>query len=272
MEIEVLSKDRPNFALDLKDVARNITTIAISDKTKGLHLVHEFNFKKVWLICLNQKKFEQVIQHISPEYLNIYGCRVKDLSSLEQLTNVETIVSAWNTKAEMFWDFSKHKKLKQLHVSDMTKIKSLEELKNASLLDYLTIEGGFNTTWKIISLAALASLQQLKYLNLGALNVLDKSLQPLSTLTNLEKLRISNQFPTAEFARLSTQLKTTKCDKFQPFTKVEIEDENRNIVYDRMITGSRKPFLNSKKDTVKIEKYVQKFNHLVASFEKNTAV
>lgn len=267
MIIEAISKDRPDFTTDLQLVDRNTTAIVISDKTKGLSFIQEFNFKKVWLICLNQKAFEKVIPHISPEYLNLYGCRVKDLSLLESLTNVETIVNVWNTKALQFWDFSKNKNLKKLYLGDITKVHSLEEFAKATSVEDLQIAGGMHGAWKVPTLAPLASLTNLKSLSLSSINVADKSLQPLSTLITLGELAISNQFPTAEFARLSTQLKNTSCDKFSPFTKAHIQDENNNIVFDVMITGSRKPFLHSTKDTEKIEQYVQKFNKLVASFE-----
>jgi hypothetical protein len=267
MIIDAIFKDRPDFTTDLQLVDRNTTSIAISDKTKGLSLLHEFNFKKVWLICLNQKVFEKVIPNISPEYLNLYGCRVKDLSLLETLTNVETIVKVWNTKALQLWDFSKNKNLKKLYLGDISKVTTLEALAKATTVEDLQISGGMNGAWKVSSLAPLASLTNLKSLSLSAINVADKSLQPLSTLVTLEELAISNQFSTAEFAKLSTQLKNTSCDKFSPFTKAHIEDENGTTVSDVMITGSRKPFLHSTKDAEKIEQYVQKFNKLVASFE-----
>ncbi|WP_298509715.1 hypothetical protein [uncultured Kordia sp.] len=266
MILEAISKDRPNFTTDLDLVDRSTTSIAISDKTRGLSFIQEFNFKKVWLICVNQKAFEKIIPHISPEYLNLYGCRVKDLSLLETLTKVETIVNVWNTKTLQFWDFSKNKNLKQLYLGDLTKVNTLEDLAKATSVEDLQISGGMGSNWKVSSLAPLASLTNLKSLSLSAMNVADKSLQPLSSLVTLEELAISNQFSTAEFARLSTQLKNTSCDKFSPFSSACIEDGNGTIVADIMITGSRKPFLHSKKDTEKIAQYVQKFNKLVASF------
>jgi hypothetical protein len=128
-----------------------------------------------------------------------------------------------------------------------------------------------NSTWKFDTLQPLASLTKLKSLTLASINVVDKSLQPLAALVNLEILEVTNQFPTAEFARLSTQLKHTVCEKFQSYTKVSLEDINGTVISDIMITGSRKPFLHSTRDAEKIAKYVQKFQKLVATFEKEVS-
>ncbi|MEM6684307.1 MAG: leucine-rich repeat domain-containing protein [Bacteroidota bacterium] len=261
-------KDRPNFTYDLASVDRNTKAIAINDKTINLSCLPEFQFEKVWLICLNQKTFENVISQISPVYVSIYGCKVKDLSSLETLTKVETIIKDWNTKAVDFWDFRKNLKLQTLYIANMTKVTSLEKLSWATSLKKLKITGGFNFTWKFTSLKPLETLTKLTWLTLANVNVVDKSLQPLSNLINLKTLELTNQFPTAEFAKLSTQLKNTMCDKFHPYTEVEFLGVDGKLQYDVMITGSRKPFLNSQRDAEKIATYVQKFNTMVATFEK----
>jgi hypothetical protein len=190
------------------------------------------------------------------------------LSLLETLPELETVVKVWNTKAVDFWDFRKNPKLKTLCLGDITKIHSLEKLSLATSLEKLKITGSMNSTWKCDTLQPLANLTKLKSLTLAAINVVDKSLQPLAALTNLEILEVTNQFPTAEFARLSTKLKNTTCQKFQPYTKVSLKDMDGNVYSDIMITGSRKPFLHSKRDAEKIEKYAQKFQKLVADFEK----
>jgi hypothetical protein len=131
---EEISKDRPSFTYDLAVVDRNTKAITICDKTINLSYLPEFNFEKVWLVTLNQKTFEKIVSQISPVYLNMYGCRVKDLSLLETLTELETIVKVWNSKAVDFWDFSKNPKLKTLCLGDITKIHSLKKLSLATSL------------------------------------------------------------------------------------------------------------------------------------------
>ncbi|PTX60611.1 hypothetical protein C8N46_106257 [Kordia periserrulae] len=262
------SYNKPKITYDLANVDKNTKAISISDKTVGLSYLPEFNFEEVWLVNLNQKTFESIISEIAPTFLNLYACNCKDLSLLETLTDVETVVVNWNSKALDFWDFSKNFKLKRLHLEDFAKVNSLEKLSLATSLEALKISGGMNSNWKISTLKPISSLTKLKVLSLMAIQVADKSLEPLSTLTGLKTLEISNQFPTAEFARLSTKLKNTACEKFQPYTKVNIEDMDGRLSADVMITGSRKPFLNSQKDAEKINKYVDTFHKLVAKFER----
>lgn len=266
MRLSAIDKERPKFVEDLNDVDRSTASLAISDKTKNMSLINEFNPKELWLICLNQKQFETILLNVQPEYLNLYGCKVSDLSYLSNLVGLKTLVINWNTKAESLWDISANVNLENLHLEDLSKITSLDELKYATSLKYLGIEGGWTKSWKIPTLKPISALKNLRHLTLMALQVGDQSLRPLSSLTGLEELEISNQFKTEEFAWLSTKLKSTKCDKFQPYSNGII---NKNGVLDRdvMVTGIKKPFLNSKSDKEMLDKYVKQFEKLVAKYE-----
>lgn len=266
MRVSAIDKERPEFVEDLSIVDRTIDSLAISDKTKNISSISEFNPKNLWLICLNQKQFDLIIKQVDPRYLSLYGCRVSDLSYLSQLSKLSTLILNWNSKAETLWDIGANVNLKHLHLEDLSKVKSIDQLINANSLEYLGIEGGWTKSWKLASLAPLSELSNLRQLTLMGLQVQDKSLHPLSQLTRLEELEVSNQFKAEEFARLSTKLRNTKCDKFKAYSDCEIS-KNGALEYDVMVTGSGKPFLNSHSDKVKLDKYVKQFEKLVSKYE-----
>ena len=82
----------------------------------------------------------------------------------------------------------------------------------------------------------------------------------------LSELRISNQFQTEEYAYLTAKMPGVKCDKFAAYETYKPYDAMQNDV---MITGSRKPLLNSKNDAARIQKYEDAFNALVESYSAN---
>jgi len=122
--------------------------------------------------------------------------------------------------------------------------------------------GGHDKPLKIRTLQPLSALTNLKYLGLTNLKVGDDTLKHLSTLKQLEELEISNQFETKEYAWLSTRLRNTKCKMFEGTNPCKINGVDNKIVLDTMVTGRKKPFLLSTKDQLKIKKYIQEFDRL----------
>jgi hypothetical protein len=76
---------------------------------------------------------------------------------------------------------------------------------------------------------------------------------------------VSNQFPTEDYAYLAVELPNVICEMFQPYIKLNQKINDLDI----MVTGKRKPFLNSKADTDRILKYEKAFEKLKKKFESN---
>ena len=94
------------------------------------------------------------------------------------------------------------------------------------------------------------------------MHVSEDGLRPIEVLKDLKELWLSNQFETIDYAYLSVKLPNTKCDSFKPYIKYDKPIGDR----DTMITGKRKPFLNSLNDRTKIEKYERDFYKMVSDF------
>jgi hypothetical protein len=251
---------KPAVISDISNFDFSKNEISITADAKNLNLLQNIRIDKLWLFSAKEKDIDRIFKIIQPEYVNLYQILAKDLTCLEQL-KCKTLVLDWNTKALKLWNLKKNDNLRKLSVRDFSKISNINEIQNAKKLLSLSLEGELKDL-KIDSLSPLIHLKKLQYLRLMQIKVADESLEPISGLNNLKKLEISNQFPTKEYANLTVKLPKTECSMFQPYQEVEIKDEYGNLVYDRMIIGKRKPFLLSKKDQTRIEKYEKEFEKL----------
>lgn len=134
-------------------------------------------------------------------------------------------------------------------------LNDIEPLQYCQTLNKLELSGGIGNALKINTLDPLKQLVNLKYLSLTNIRVKDGSLEPVTCLKNLLEIKISNQFPTEEYAKLSVALPETKCDYFHPYVKLNDSIDGKDI----MVIGKRKPFLNAILDIKKLEKYDEQF-------------
>lgn len=250
--------EQPDFKRDVAEIQDNaIKEIAIDHNTKNIHLLSSLDhIDTVWIYWVNQKEFDFIISSINPKHLYVYGTQVPDLTSLEQLANVKTIYLQWNTKATTLWDVSKNVHLRTLGVEDFKRLEDISVLPDCSWLEKLTLAGGVvSNTLKLSTLSPLSRLVNLKTLELNNIRIKDESLSPLQHLQDLRELHISNQFPTEEYAKLSVHLPSTSCNLFRPYTKLLQHIDGKDV----MVTGKRKPFLNSVSDASRLEKYEKQF-------------
>ncbi|MDQ8209781.1 hypothetical protein QEH52_19840 [Coraliomargarita sp. SDUM461003] len=255
-----LSRSPIEYSKDLTDVDESSTDLAIFGDAKALERIKEFpNIKRVWLNGANQKQFDLVVSLVNPISFKGYNLRVPNLNALQGLSGIEELSIEWNTKAGSIAPIGELTSLKVLQIQDFTRVHDLTPIQRLSDLITLDISGGVWNTFKVETLEPLGDLKNLLYLCLANIRVLDQSLEPVSRLTQLQELSISNQFPTEEYARLTANLTNTKCDYFRAF----IELKQMLGEHDIMVVGKRKPFLNQKKDSDRVKKYQNAFDQLV---------
>ncbi|AKP77490.1 leucine-rich repeat domain-containing protein [Priestia aryabhattai] len=250
---------RPDITYDLKNTESSVTKIWIQGNTKNLSRLKELSeIKKIWIEFVNQKEFNKIIDFINPESLYIYDMRVEDLSGLETLTNVKILGLESNTRASKLWDLKANPSLESLLIRGFTKLTDIQNLKYGLNLRILELEGNNSNQLKLENLQPIKYLQNLKYLGLSNIRILDESLEPISFLKGLELLEVSNQFPTEEFAKLSVLLPNTQCNKFNPYFRLTYPIDELDI----MVVGKRKPLLNYKRDKKKLDKYKENFKKI----------
>jgi hypothetical protein len=256
-------EERPQFTDDLANVDISSTELLIRGKTKNIKRLKSFsNLIKLWIYTVNQKEFDAILNLVNPKMLHIYEMRVEDLSAISSLTNLEVLGLEWNTKANNLWDLSNNTYLKSLSIKDFSKLNDINPLQNKKSLEILILSGGVWNTLKLNSLEPLRFLSDLKYLGLSNIKVLDESLEPISFIKGLQELEISNQFSTEEYARISVNLPNTKCSLFQPYIYLTSPIDDKDV----MVVGKRKPFLNSKVDVKRLQKYEEQFKEFQRKF------
>jgi hypothetical protein len=238
---------------------------------KNIERLHGFKIESLWLNGAKEKDLEKILTIVNPKYLNLYNVLAKDLKSLESLLSTETIILEWNTKSDALWDIGKNVSLRNLEIIDFSKLYNIQEISTAKQIEKLVISSGMEKPLKLKSLQPLENLINLKILSLWNLKVEDDSLKPIASLKNLDRLEISNQFETKEYAWLATKLTRTESKMFNAINPCRITDANQQIVLDTMVTGRRKSFLLSTKDQTKIEKHIRDFEKLKREFAKHSS-
>lgn len=265
MLFRVLRSAAPQTIDDLSSIDVRISDIAITGKTRNVERLKDCRkLQRVWLQKVNQREFDTIAGNIDPKTLMVYEMRVEDLAALESMQQIEELVLEWNTKATDIGILPKLKTLRALGLIDFPKLSRLDPLSRCDRLETLELSGGMWKPLRLKTLEPLRSLACLKSLSITSVRVEDNSLEPLTALTNLQDLNLSNQFPTEEYARLSVYLEHLTCDDLQPYVSLEGKVIGGKKV---MITGKGKPFLDPKEDKERIRKYEQRFKEYQARFK-----
>lgn len=256
---------RRQFIDDVKSVKSNTSSLLIKGEVKNFELLPNLkSLKKVELFTVNQEQFDRIAPYLQNiKELRMYEVRCENLSYLGKLRNLEKLDIEWNTKIKLLWDFSENESLIYLRICDFSKLQDIASISTLKNIQTLYLEGGIWNKLILDSIRPLGDLRSLEELTLANFKVKDELLlRPLTNLKQLNKLNLPNQFPTEEYARLSVELPNTKCDSFQAYMPINpIGDK------DVMVTGSRKPFLSSKRDKEKLQKYKNEFAELQEKFK-----
>ena len=217
------------------------------------------------LSSTNDKTFSPIAARLEVKRLAILEMRGADLSAIKSCQGLTHLMINWATKLSDISVISNFAELEFLEITDAPKIASIAPLAALKKLRWLCFQGGVWNANYADSLDHLSGLSRLEALVLLNLRVGEGGLRPLASLTSLKSLFLSNQFETADYAYLAAHLSQTRCESFAPFIKLGSEVTKHDI----MVTGKRKPFLNSRdpKDQKKLEKYVAAFEKLKREFE-----
>lgn len=257
---------RISFTEDLNKLNNSVREVSIHGTAKNLQRLKNLkHLDRLYVCTLNQEQFDLILSLVDPPELKMYELRASDLSALSLLTNVRKLELDWNTKATTLWEMEKNLNLRELSINDFSRLHDVSSLKDARTLESLHLSGGMWNRLNLDTLEPLAYLSTLRELGLGNLTVKDHTqLQPIGNLKDLQMLDISNQFETEEYARLSVMLPDTKCESFRPYrpSSALINVSDLNV----MVVGKRKPFLNTKRDAARLQKYSDRFAELQEKF------
>ncbi|WP_417393641.1 hypothetical protein [Gimesia sp.] len=255
-------------------VDENTFRLVGADAIKSIDTLSGTTCKKLRVTGLKQESFDYLIDVYGHQFeeIDFFKCPlVGDLSGLESLDGIKSISFYWNQLADRLWDLSKNKSLKSITLDDFTKLHSLEDLVSSESIIDVSFGDRIWSTLILDSLEPLARIRNLRKLSFSAKKIIDFRISPLAEIPKLEELDFpTNLFPTEKVAwltaRIGKKVTSSVLAPYRIFSK-PISSGEKQI--DTFVIGKRKPSLDARLDAKKIEKYVEKFNHLTEYFIQN---
>lgn len=220
---------------------------------------------------LDQSTFERLVSSYGTQFkaIEFWKCpKLEDLTPLEDLSGLRMVSFYWNQRSARLWNLACNPQLTALRLEDFTRLHSLDDLDAGQALRELVLGDAVWMKSTFETLEPLATLAGLVSLSLHPKRIDDGRVQPLGSLTNVERLSIpTNLFTTEQIAwlraRLPEAVESRALAALLPLTKpLELDGKTRDV----LLIGKRKPFLNSKLDAARIRNHVLRFEEMVTTF------
>lgn len=139
-----------------------MTHFADIDKEMQFHA----DAKHVQVSCLTQNEFDIFVGKYADRYESIYffqNPKVKDLSALAQLRNVQYLLFYNFRSAKLLWDMSQNVSLKGILISESKNlIYDLSAIANASALEEILLFSNMNRKYTVKTLEPVKASKSLK--------------------------------------------------------------------------------------------------------------
>lgn len=159
--------------------------------------------KTLWANHINQETFDAITELQGIISLNINSNRIKDLSGLSNLVNLEHLGLLNMTKIESIEVLSRLTQLRTLKLENFKKISKFDVVSNLSKLEGLQIDGSMYTAQKIEDFDFLSDLTNLRYVTLTNTRTTNKNMDSFMGLLQLEMFQCSTNYPNCEFQKLA---------------------------------------------------------------------
>jgi hypothetical protein len=220
----------------------------------------------LWCFHVNEAAFIRICDCVSLKNLYVDTLKSNKLRCLQKLSLLRVLSLDSCAQVDSLAELGRLEHLEGLAIIHFKNVHDVGPLSNLTNLQELAIAGSMWTRMKIASLHPLSSLTNLKYLHLTNLKVADESLKPLAGLSRLELLEIANFYPMEEFAWLSGKLRHTKCAWFHPYVEFSAKAcarcGQRTLA---MLSGKGKPILCRNCDHQRLERHVAGFMRIAAT-------
>ena len=217
-----------------------------------------------YVVGVSDRDFGGLCDRLDVLALHFYEMRVASIQPLTQLARLRGLAIVWNTKVSDIGPLAELRELRALRLSHTPRVKDLSALAALSELTFLEITGGVWSTSRLASLDPVGALGRLRELVLMNAAVETGGLRPLAKCPELQRLDLSNQFRTEDYAFLSVMLPKTECDMFAPYVRLAEPLEGKDV----MVVGAKKPFLNSTSDGPRLAGYAAEFEALREAFRQ----
>lgn len=256
----------PAMHVGRKNAYDEIQRLTVNDIDTFL-LNREYDFVRI--LGLQQDTFEYFVEKYGARFKGISFCRnraVSDWSALAKLSSVEYLDLHGNYEMTSLWDMSSNRALKALAISNCTKLHSICGVEKAPSLDCLILGEGVWPSAVIDSLAPLAGTK-IQYLEFTGKKIEDNDISFIWDMPELKQFNCpTNLFTTEQIAWAVSNF--PDLEGYALRAKISWgETESGHDVPTTLIVGKRKPCLPTKGNEEKIQRYVDRFDSLVASYK-----
>ncbi|MDI3335610.1 hypothetical protein QKW60_04260 [Defluviimonas aestuarii] len=214
------------------------------------------------VIGANARNFAPLVARLDVAKLGLFDLRTGDLGGLAGLGRLTHLMLVGTTKVSDISVLRQLSGVRVLSLEDCPKINDLDPIASLVGLVAFSFSGGMWNAHRAATLAPVGELGSLEELRLLNLRVTEGGLRPLAGCRALKHLWLSNQFETADYAYLSVRLPHAECEMFAADTALATPIDGKDV----MVTGKRKPFLNSVADADRLARYRSAFRRLQEDF------
>ncbi len=158
--------------------------------------------KVLWADDINQDTFDAICTIEGLKSLYVQSSRIKDISAISNLKNIEHLALLNLTKVDRISVLSELPGIQTLKLEHFKRISDFRLLSTLTTLQGLQIDGSMYTAQRVDNFNFIRSLTKLKYLTLINTRATDKDLSALLALRHLEMLQSSANYPKREFEKL----------------------------------------------------------------------
>jgi len=191
----------------LEEVSESVEVLHVTRKTVGWGRLPELrSLRTLNAHDIDDVHFEYICMASQINYLaaNIFG--IKRLDPLRRLINLKGLELTDSTKFSSLDGLEVLTKLQSLTLSNCPVKIDLAPLSACKELRSLWLSSRYAKAMRVHSLSPLSSLTQLERLKMKNVRVEDKQLVALHGLTNLTEVDVPNFFPKSEFIALAAAL------------------------------------------------------------------
>lgn len=151
---------------------------------------------------VSQPMFEAACQMSQLESLTIKWSGIKTLDPLTSLTSLKSLRIGMSGSIKTVEPIAAISHLRDLELEEFNGVDDFSPLASKTQLERLTIDGGFNTPQRIISLHFASGLSRLQYLSIRNARIAEDGFDPILNLPELTSFHSAWYFPYSEFAKL----------------------------------------------------------------------
>lgn len=225
----------------------------------------EPDLKKLEIRNFTQECLEYFVEHYGEGYECLFfnfATKIKDFSSLSKLSNLKNLSIDWY-RGEKLWDMSQNTQLKNIWINTAKKLtKTLGCINTCKSLENIMICGDMDTPYHLNSLSCFANMPNLKRIDLIDIRIDNHDISFLESTPNLKEFHFdAGMLTTEEIAYICARYPNLCGYTLGAFTSYA-------ALTDVRVCGYRKPGLNLPEQQATLDRYIEKFNTLVAEYKK----